>query len=402
MYIQGPALSNKIIFPFSSNSEIPKPISFDEVWMYGYKKDNKDYIDLSLGSCGCFPLGFVNPEFINTVSKELSKFPFISGDFKTSNRYVDLLSEKFYDLSNGYYSIFSLSGSDAVETALRVCHLYNKESGYNKYIKVGMKDSYHGSTYLSSSVSGSTYIHDMFGRDKNCVTTDWDLDSIEKQLSDEVECIIIETCSWQSGLYDQSEEWWTRVRNLCDKHNILLIIDDVAFSGGKTGQFFGYKSYMKPDIICFGKAVSGGFFPLSGCLISQRIHDCIKDAYFLHGFSYSFNMPGIISSLKYLEILEKNQVFDNFSNVRNKSFNAINVKGVKEIRSYGTMFCLDLESNQSSNLFETFLECGIYLGLWNITMHNNRLLIQCPVQVDESYLLMLNQRLNLAMKKIIN
>ena len=117
-------MNNKLIFPFAINKHQNNAIVFDGVHDWGYTKDNNNYIDLSLGSCGCLPLGFQRTDFIESVQSKLPEFPFISGEYLTTNKYVIELAERLYSLSNGYRSIFATSGSDAIETAIKVAKNY--------------------------------------------------------------------------------------------------------------------------------------------------------------------------------------------------------------------------------------------------------------------------------------
>jgi putrescine aminotransferase len=391
----------KIIFPFAVNKDRNKIIEFTSVNKWGYNSHNKDYIDLSLGSCGCFPLGFHRYDFADTVNNQLKGFPHLSGEFLTTNEYVIELAEQLYTLSNGYRSIFTTSGSDAVETAIKVArHLQGK----NKKILLGFENSYHGSTYLSQSIGGTTYLHEQYGRDENCISLPWDLDQAEEIINtlDGVCCLIVETCSWQNGLHKQSQQWWLRLKELCRQRNIIFIIDDIAFCGGKTGHFLGYDLLIEPDIVCIGKALTGGYYPLAGCLVSERLYDTLKETPFLHGFSYSFNMSGILSSLHYLEVIREECILENYHSIHTVADDYFtSLKGheaVGDVRNYGLTWCLDLNStniNSNSELLKVFLDHGLYLGLWN---SHKQLLISVPNVLDSDYINQLKSRLSAALK----
>ena len=395
----------KIIFPFAVNKDRNKIIEFTSVNKWGYNLKDKDYIDLSLGSCGCFPLGFQRYDFADSVSSHLKNSPHLSGEFLTTNKYIIELTERLYNLSNGYRSIFTTSGSDAVETSIKVSrHIQGKD----KKILLGFENSYHGSTHLSQSISGVKNMHQAYGRDENCYSLSWDLDKAEdtiKQLLPKgICCLIVETCSWYNGLHQCSDQWWLQLRKLCTNYNIILIIDDIAFCGGKTGTFFGFNHIADPDIVCIGKALSGGYYPLAGCLVKDTTYDVLKQDTFLHGFSYSFNMSGIISSLHYLDVIEKEKILDNYSEVRNRAEKLFGkmkkFQCVSDIRNFGLTWCLDLDSPSIHNnldLFNLFMDNGLYLGLWN--SHNN-LLIALPNILDEEYFLNLESRLSSALNSV--
>ena len=101
-------MSSKLIFPYAENSHQDLRI-IEEYTEYGFIADGVEQIDLSLGSCGCFPLGFKRTDIIETVNKRMLTSPFSSGEFFATNPAVLELGERLYTMSNGYRSIFSLS-----------------------------------------------------------------------------------------------------------------------------------------------------------------------------------------------------------------------------------------------------------------------------------------------------
>jgi putrescine aminotransferase len=402
-------MKTNILFPFAINNDHSKIQVFESCTKWGYNHGEYDVIDMSLGSCGCLPLGFTRTDFTQAVQK--NHYPFLSGDFLTTNKYIIELADRLYNLSNGYSSIFAVSGSDTIESALKVAKLYHTLNGKSsKKIMLGFEESYHGSTFLSSSVSGSDYFHNINGRHSDCHTVYYDLDRTEaiiNQLGAEnISSLIIETCSWQAGLYSYSKEWWTRLQDLCKQHDIIFIIDDIAFCGGKTGKFFGFESYITPDIICAGKALSGGYFPLSACLISKKLFSVVKETRFMHGFSYTFSMSGILSALHYLKVLDDEHVYKQYDLVKETAIEIFDklkeLPSVKDIRNYGLTWCIDLRIDNMTNdyLIDLFFKNGLYLGLWNSPAETKRILIHIPSIEDTDYFNIVNARLTAVLKSL--
>ena len=352
---------SKLIFPYAQNNQQSLRI-VSEYTEYGFIENNKDLLDLSLGSCGCFPIGFKRNDIIDIVNQQMKAHPFTSGEFFATTPAVLELGERLYNMSGGYRSIFSLSGSDAIEGALRVAQLYN---GRNKFL--GFKKSYHGSTYLSSSVSDATYMTDVFGKDPRCVMSDYNLDLI----ADDLCAVVIETASWQNGLYNPGKDFWAGLRKICTDKNIVLIVDDIAMCGGKTGTFFGWSGIVEPDIFTMGKALTGGYFPLSATLVNDRIYNVMKDKLWVHGFSYSFSLSGIYSTLAYLDIIERENIFVNFSKLERWGKAVCNrfveAKLITGYSNHGLVFNLELlQDKPLEEVFERFLySYGISAGLWN-------------------------------------
>jgi adenosylmethionine-8-amino-7-oxononanoate aminotransferase len=351
---------SKLIFPYATNST-QRVRNITEYTEFGFVENNETFLDLSLGNCGCFPLGFKRQDIVDRVAEQMKNMSFCSGEFFTTNPAVLELSERLYSMC-GYRSIFALSGSDAVEGALRVAQLYN---GRNKFL--GFKKSYHGSTYMSSSVSDATYMTDMFGKDPRCVVSDYNLDMI----TDDLCAVVIETASWQNGLYDPGKDFWNGLRKTCTDKNIVFIVDDIAMCGGKTGTFFGWTGVVEPDIFTMGKALTGGYFPLSATMVSDRVFDKIQHMPFLHGFSYSFSLSGIYSTLAYMDVLEQERVFDNYAKLERWGTAVCGrlqeAQLIKGYNNYGLVFNLTLlQDKPLEEVFEQFLyQYGISAGMWN-------------------------------------
>ena len=354
-------IESKLLFPYAQNSRQALRV-IDKYTEYGFVDNGEDLLDLSLGSCGCFPIGFKRTDIIDAVNDQMKNHPFTSGEFFATTPAVLELGERLYKMSGGYRSIFSLSGSDAIEGALRVAQLYN---GRNKFL--GFKKSYHGSTYLSSSVSDATYMTSVFGKDPRCVVSDYNLDLI----TDDLCAVVIETASWQNGLYNPGKEFWEGLRKKCTDKNIVLIVDDIAMCGGKTGTFFGWTGLVEPDIFTMGKGLSGGYFPLSATLIHDRVYNVMKDKLWVHGFSYSFSLSGIYSTLAYLDIIERENIFANFSKLERWGKAVcdrfLEAKLITGYNNHGLVFNLELlQDKPLEEVFERFLySYGISAGLWN-------------------------------------
>lgn len=393
----------KIIFPYSINYPRDNIRKISHHTKFGYYDNfNNHKLDLSLGSAGCFLIGFDRKDIIQNVVEKMNVLPFTSGEYMTTNDDVITLTEKLYKLSNGYRSIFSLSGSDAIEGAIKVAAMYHLSCGNTKRAIIGFENSYHGSTYLAASVSGADYITSKFGRQSDCYLTSYNIEDIklkiEKIGSDNILAMIAETCSWQEGLHDRGIEYWKQVRQICKDNDIVFILDDIAMCGGKTGSFFGFDLQLEPDIFCLGKGLTGGFFPLAATLVSDRIFQTIKKDFLLHGFTYSFSMSGIYSTLSYINVLEKENILENVPSVIKKTkeyMDKLILDGLLiSHRNYGTFFCLE-PTYHKENYENIFYECGLNLGITN--EGKDDLLIVIPLNPDVEYFNTLTDRLRLAL-----
>jgi adenosylmethionine-8-amino-7-oxononanoate aminotransferase len=206
-----------------------------------------------------------------------------------------------------------------------------------------------------------------FGKDTRCVISDYTLDNI----TDDLCAVVVETASWQNGLYDPGIEFWEGLRAICTSKNIVLIVDDIAMCGGKTGTFFGWQGRIRPDIFTMGKALTGGYFPLSAVCANQKIFDVVKYDVFIHGFSYSFSLSGIYSALAYIDVIESEQLLEKQPRLERWGqlmCQRLKDKGlIKAYSNYGLLFNLVLPSEKPmDSTFESFLyQYGINAGMWN-------------------------------------
>ena len=175
---------SKAIFPYALNNDLSNVRNINEYEQFGFNEHGKSYLDLSMGNCGCFTLGFDRKDIVTKVSEKLNELPFCSGEFLTTNESVQLLAEKLYNLSGGYRSVFSLSGSDAVEGAIRIAQLYHLAKEQPRKTIVGFDNSYHGSTFLSSSAGDTKDMHMMYGRHEPCITLSRTLEDLDRDWSD--------------------------------------------------------------------------------------------------------------------------------------------------------------------------------------------------------------------------
>jgi adenosylmethionine-8-amino-7-oxononanoate aminotransferase len=398
-------MNTNILFPFTTNTSHTKLHKITEYTKFGYIKDGKEVIDTGLGNCGSFMLGFDRTDILNSVLKKCQKIPFTSGEFFTTTDDILELSDKLASLSGGYKSFYSLSGSDAIEGAVKVARLYHKVRGnQSKNIVLGITESYHGSTYLSSSVAAGSFMSAILGKSNLCkqINRGQDglelLNNIQKEIdahgSDNISCICIESCSWLAGLISYNEEFWKELEYKTKTNDILLIIDDIAMCGGKLGKFFGFTC--QPDIFTLGKSFSGGYFPLSATLMSPNIYETIKNEFWSHGFTYSFSVSGVYSTLAYIKVIEQEKIFENYNYLLTRSnhlFSKLITTGViKNYSNNGLYFNLVFHPLSSyENIEDHFFNHGLNVGIDNYKWKGLRVII--PLTANDEYFYNLESKL---------
>ena len=290
-------------------------------WQYGEIRDGKKIIDPIL-QYGCYVLGYQNKEILDFVMETMqNNKPEIGEMYMPRNNTLRLnhISFEFADKINsitGMNCFFALSGSDSNEGAVKLASAYHYEKGNTKkkYL-ASFEKSYHGSTYLTSSLGHDNFMDNPFYtmESASCVKRlprDFDENSVDWS---EIAAFVLESCPYGFVMEPPSSEFWAKLDKIRSEHDVLIIIDDIFMGGGKTGTYVGWENMnIKPDISTMGKAITAGFFPLSMVLYNDKIKGCLpNDFNWEHGFTYNFSLPGIASATKYLEILERENLLSN-------------------------------------------------------------------------------------------
>lgn len=339
--------------------DVQKPVQPSvESWSYGTVENGKYVVDPLL-NWGCYTLGYYCPEIIDDV---YSKMRYTKPDIAETifneepirlNDITFELQNKVYDISGGYNSFFSLSGSDANEGAVKLAFAYHHQQLDSRKYIVSFDDSYHGSTFLNHNLGYSTLMNNPFygmERYHNVINIpkNFDVDSIDWS---NVACIVAETYSYKEMAHPSDQRHWEKIQKIRDEYGVLLIIDDMFFGGGKTGTYCGWKSLpIEPDLCTMGKAITGGFFPLSMTLYTDKIKNALpSDFEWNHGFTYSFYYGGIASALKYIEILERG-LLKNHETLIQKTIDVVSKSGYNVINNLGLLFFLEGDGTYHSLL----------------------------------------------------
>ncbi|HVO46597.1 MAG TPA: aspartate aminotransferase family protein [Steroidobacteraceae bacterium] len=279
--------------------------------------------------------------------------------------------------------IYSSGGSDAVETALKLARQYWRLQGQPDRTKfIALKQGYHGTHFGGASVNGNT----VFRRNyepllPGCfhVDTPWVyrnpftqdpqelaricaelLDrEIQFQSPDTVAAFIAEPIQGAGGVIVPPATYWPLVRQVCDRHGVLLIADEIVTGFGRSGSMFGSRGWgVKPDIMCLAKGISSGYIPLGANVFNERIEQAFKrNADFtgaiMHGYTYSGHPVACAAGLASLKIVRDENLPANAARQgaylleRLKPFEQ-RFAAVGEVRGKGLMIALDLVKDKST------------------------------------------------------
>lgn len=364
-------------------------------------KGNK-YLDLNSGTWNVL-LGYNKVLFNKTINELTNSVHFIP-NVRFYHEEGEKLSKRILDkLPNIYKSIFFTSGgSEAVETAVKFAKQYWYNIGYpGKSRVISFYDSYHGSTIGAVSLSSDPWdriaydgmlLDSIKAYPYYCYKCKFDLDNktcnyaclkeLENQINfygdETISSLIIEPIMGVGGILIPSMEWMKNLVDMCHRHNILVIFDEVTSGFGRCGNYFSFLNYnVLPDIITFGKCISNGIVPLGGTIVTKEIYDAYyshnTDLQFKHGFTNSGHPLCCAVGNAVLDEFEKNNVLDIIKE-KKLSFEKIIKNKLKdknyigEIRIIGLMIAIELihprtkKSLVIPDLLYLFKEKGIIMS----------------------------------------
>jgi len=293
--------------------EYPKIVRGEGCWLIDER--GKRYLD-AVGGAYVANLGHSNPEIADAMARQARQFGYLSGTMFTHDPVEELARELADTLPGALSKLYFLSsGSEAVEAALKLARQYWVERGRpSKQRIIALAPGYHGSTLLALSVSAREAYKAMFrpwlvdvhripapyayrcecgGESASCPVCSGNvLEAAIRQLgADQVAAFIAEPVGGSStGGSTPRPEYFARVREICDQHDILFIADEILCGAGRMGTWWAIEPYgVVPDIMTMGKGISGGYAALSAVAAPERIVDVIAQGSgnFMHAQTFS-------------------------------------------------------------------------------------------------------------------
>ena len=383
--------------PFTSNKDFkgnPRLIT-EAKGVYLKNHHGKTQIDASSGLF-CNPLGHGRKEIINAITKQLEQLDYVQpfqqgfgGSFELATR----ISKHTPGNLNRVF--FSTGGSDAVETAIKISIAYHKAKGQGERFRiVGRERAYHGMHVGGTSVGGMinnvktfasilmpgvvhmrhTHLPEhkfVKGQPETGVELANDLERIASNFGSEIiAACIVEPIAGSTGTLVPPKGYLKRLREICDKHGILLIFDEVITGWGRTGSPFAAQEFgVTPDMITMAKATTNGIVPMGAVAVKEEIYDSIMDASpkgvveLFHGYTYSAIPIAVAAGLAVQDIFEKENLFKKVKEISpyflDGLFSLKDLEAVGNIRGYGMMGGIDMKLKEKPGKagYECFKAC---------------------------------------------
>ncbi len=319
-------------FSWSVQSQVnPIPVERAE-GIFFWDMDGKRYYDFSSQLMNT-NIGHQHPKVVGAIQEQAAKLCFVHPGNTTEVR--ARLGQKLAEVTPGNLkkTFFALGGAEANENAIKLARFY---TGRHKIL--ARYRSYHGATHGSIALTGDYrrlavepampgVVHFLdpfcyrcpFGQKKEtchreCIAHLEEV--IHYEGPDRIAAIIMEGVVGSNGLIVPPEDYWPRVREICDKYGILLISDEVMSGWGRTGKWFAVDNWgVVPDMITTAKGITSGYIPLGAVVVSEPIARFFDDKYLYAGLTYNGHALALAAALATIEVYQEDHLIENAATV---------------------------------------------------------------------------------------
>lgn len=240
-----------------------------------WDNEGNEYVDAFAG-IAVNSLGYNHPVLVKAISEQASKLIHCSNLYYTE---IQAKALRMVAEATGMDRIFFANcGAEGNEGAMKLARKYGVSKAPTKYKIISADESFHGRTFDTLAATGHDYYHVGYGplSPGHVLVPYGDIKALEAQMDDDVCAVLLEPIQGEGGVHVPPDEYLQQVRALCDKHDALLIFDEVQTGVARTGKWFAYMhSGVKPDILTFAKGIGGGF-PVAGFAVPERLAHVFK------------------------------------------------------------------------------------------------------------------------------
>jgi taurine--2-oxoglutarate transaminase len=367
--------------------------------IFFWDTDGKRYYDFSSQLMNT-NIGHQHPKVVKAIQDQAAQICFVHPGSATEVR--GLLGKKIAEVTPGNLkkTFFTLGGAEAVENAIKIARFF---TGRHKILS--RYRSYHGATHgaialtgdyrrlaVEPAMPGGVHFLDPFcyrcpfGQKKESCKREC-INHLEEVIryegADKIAAIIMEGVVGSNGIIIPPEDYWPRVRQICDKYGILLISDEVMSGWGRTGKWFAVDNWgVTPDIITTAKGITSGYVPLGAVIVSEPIAKFFDDKYLYAGLTYNGHALACAAALATIAVYEEDHLIENAARVGTHLGQALEGikarhKSVGDVRYIGLFSAIELVVNrETKEIFApaVMAEIGKVLrqnGLFTFIMANN-------------------------------
>lgn len=328
--------------------------------VYLFDEKEKKYLDFTAG-IAVNALGYGNKAVINAINTQTEKLLHVSNLYYTEP--MALLAKKLVEKSCFDKVFFANSGAEANEAAFKLARKYGhlKKNGASKIIS--MKNSFHGRTMATVTLTGQAKYQNGFGPMMNDILYAEfnNIDSIKNLIDENVCAIFIEPVQGEGGLLPADKTFMEELKKLCTRNNILLIFDEVQTGIGRCGKLFCYENFdIEPDILTLAKGLGGGL-PIGAALAKEEIAQCFSKGD--HASTFGGNPVACACANAVLDEIENKDILKNVKENGKyliEKLKEINCPNIKNIRGLGLMIGVEFDFEINS-IIQKCLDKGLLI-----------------------------------------
>jgi putrescine aminotransferase len=341
--------------------------------------DGSEFID-GLSGLWNVAIGHGRGELADAASQQMRKLAFASAYAGGTNEPAVRLAERLVKLAyaNSAAVYFTTAGAESNESAFKFARYFWKVKGKPSKVKIISRvHGYHGVTMAAMSATGMAAYHKMFGplepnflrvaapypyrwggnQDPGIGAAEAVEQAILAAGADTIAAVIAEPVMGAGGVIVPPATYFPKLREICDRHDVLLIADEVITGFGRTGSWFALGRWkVEPDLVSFAKAVTSGYLPLGGVLVSKRVHAALEsapaDQKFMHAATYSGHPVCCAVALANLDIIEGEGLVERAGTMGARLLDGLeglrDLELVGDVRGLGLMCGVELVSDRAT------------------------------------------------------
>ena len=352
------------------------------VWVYDIEGNR--YLDC-LSAYGALNQGHVHPKILKTLIDQAQKLTLTSRAFR--NDQLPFLYKELCELTGYEMAITMNSGAEAVETAIKIARKWAykvKKVEDNKAEIIVADGNFHGRTVTIVSFSSENLYKKDFGPfTPGFVNVAYsNVNAIEKAINMNTAAVMLEPIQGEGGVIIPPENYLKQVSEICRKHNVLFIADEIQTGLGRTGKLFAcdYEG-VRPDVMIIGKALAGGFYPVSAVLSDRQVLGLFNPGE--HGSTFGGNPLGAAVARTALKVItEENLVGNSYKmgEYFTEQLHEMPQKNIKEIRARGLL--IGVEIKKDSGKARSYCEALQKKGILAKETHETTIRFAPPLIID--------------------
>ena len=346
-------------YVISNYGRVPRVIVKGE-GCYLFDADGNKILDMFPG-WGVSAIGHCHPKVVDAVRRQVGELIHIDNTFyaEPQGKLAELLSERAF----GGKCFFCNSGAEANEAALKLARLHTEKG---KYKFITAEGSFHGRTLATVSATAQPKHHEgiMPLLPGFMYVPFNDIDALKTTFSDEVAAVMVEPIQGEGGIIEATSEYLHCIRELCDEHGALMILDEVQTGIGRTGRWFGYQHFdLEPDIITLAKAVGGGL-ALGTMMAKEAVAASLIPG--KHASTFGGNSLACAAGIAVIEAIDEHHLLDNANEIGQYTREKLlelkqQFSIIESVRGRGLMIGLQL-SCPGAGIVDRCLEKGLRIN----------------------------------------